>query len=70
MDPALYFLHFSIRILDDLGAAVAQAALAWVLDPECYCDKRWSQSRLLLEDAEGRDRKGWTPKEQIWVEET
>lgn len=38
-----------------LGTGVERlfAALAWVLDPECYCDKRWSQSRLLLEDAEG-----------------
>jgi len=29
------------------------AALAWVLDPQCNCDRRWSQSRQLLLDAEG-----------------
>ena len=61
---ALYFQTFSIFFHTDLGTiAPPEAALAWVLDPECYCDKRWSQSRLLLQDAEGRERNGWKPKD-------
>ncbi|CAE7195883.1 unnamed protein product [Symbiodinium sp. CCMP2456] len=38
-----------------LGTGIERlfAALAWVLDPQCNCDRRWSQSRQLLLDAEG-----------------
>lgn len=48
-EPPENMLHGS------LGTGVERlfAALAWVVDPECNCDRRWSQSRQLLQDGEG-----------------
>lgn len=47
-----------------LGTGIERlfAALAWVLDPQCNCDRRWSQSRQLLLDAEGfaEELASWT----------
>ncbi|CAE7409230.1 unnamed protein product, partial [Symbiodinium pilosum] len=49
-----------------LGTGIERlfAALAWVLDPQCNCDRRWSQSRQLLVDAEG-SRMGPTNAEHM-----
>jgi len=53
-----------------LGTGVERlfAALAWVLDPECNCDRRWSQSRLLLQDAEGftEELESWSSAQADW----
>jgi len=50
-----------------VGAERLMAALCWIIDPQCSCDRRWEHSRSLLSDAGSMKQMliDWSPLKDV-----